>query len=269
MNDQKDKQQKAPASSPMGGRGRMSYIEKPQDFKGTMKKLLKYLKPYQWKIISAGMMAITASLISVLGPWLLGLITSEVADAFKTNIPGERLQIGMIDVIWGIELSIGEVALVIVGIYILAAFFNYFQSFMLIGMTQNLTYSMRRELSSKINRLPLKYFDDQQFGDILGRVTNDVETINATLTQSVSEIFRSIALILGIFVIMFLLSPILTGIVLLTTISSLLIARRFVKLSQGYFRSQAKSYGELNGHIEETYSGHTIVKAFNHQKKSY
>lgn len=269
MNDQKDKGQKASTASPMGGRGRMSYIEKPQDFKGTMKKLLKYLKPYQLKIISAGIMAITASLLSVLGPWLLGLITSEVAEAFKVQTPGEALPIGLIQVIGNIELSIGEVALLISAIYILAAFFNYLQTFMLIGMTQNLTYTMRRELSSKINRLPLKYFDNQQFGDILGRVTNDVETINQTLTQSVSEIFRSIALILGTFVIMFLLSPILTGIVLVTTVSSLFIARRFVKLSQGYFRSQAKSYGELNGHIEETYSGHTIVKAFNHQKKSY
>lgn len=269
MNDQKDKNQKAPASGPMGGRGRMSYIEKPQDFKGTMKKLFAYLKPYKWKIITAAFMAVTASLLSVLGPWLLGLITSEVADAFKASTPGQPLQIGLIKVIGSLELSIGEIALVISTIYILAAFFNYFQSFMLIGMTQNVTYSMRRELSSKLNRLPLKYFDDQQFGDILGRVTNDVETINATLTQSVSEIFRSITLILGTFVIMFILSPILTGIVLVTTISSLLIARRFVKLSQGYFRSQAKSYGELNGHIEETYSGHIIVKSFNHQKQSY
>lgn len=269
MNDQKDKHQKAPASSPMGGRGRMSYIEKPQDFKGTMKKLFAYLKPYKWKIITAALMAVTASLLSVLGPWLLGLITSEVADAFKASTPGQPLQIGLIKVIGSLELSIGEIALVISTIYILTAFFNYFQSFMLIGMTQNVTYSMRRELSSKLNRLPLKYFDDQQFGDILGRVTNDVETINATLTQSVSEIFRSITLILGTFVIMFILSPILTGIVLVTTISSLFIARRFVKLSQGYFRSQAKSYGELNGHIEETYSGHIIVKSFNHQKQSY
>jgi len=168
MNDQKDKNQKAPVSSPMGGRGRMSYIEKPQDFKGTMKKLFQYLKPYKWKILIAGFMAITASLLSVLGPWLLGLITSEVADAFKQSVPGQPLPLGLINVIGNLELSIGEVALVISGIYILAAFFNYFQSFMLIGMTQNLTYSMRRELSSKINRLPLKYFDDQQFGAIFG-----------------------------------------------------------------------------------------------------
>lgn len=256
---------KTSSSSPVmrGPRG-MNYLEKPQDFKGTMIKLLRYLKPYAGRIFFAGFMAIIASLMTVLGPWLLGLITSEVADAYT----GGRA-IGMIDVVFGISLSIGEIALVIAGIYVMSAGFNYLQAFMLIGMTQNLTYSMRRELSSKINTLPLKYFDDQSVGDILGRVTNDVETINGTLTQSLSEIFRAITLLIGIFVIMFLLSWPLALIVVVTTIMSLLVARKFVKLSQGYFRQQAKSYGEMTGHIEETYSGHVVVKVFNHQNKAY
>ncbi|MBE0701231.1 MAG: ABC transporter ATP-binding protein, partial [Acholeplasmataceae bacterium] len=248
-----------------GPRG-INYLEKPQDFKGTMKKLIVYLRPYYGKVFTAGFMAITASLLSVLGPWLLGLITSEVSEAFKqTPFTG----IGMIGIIGNFSLSLGELALVIVGIHLMAALLNYFQGFMLIGMTQNLTYSMRRDLSSKINRLPLKFFDSQSFGDILGRVTNDVETINMTLTQSVSEIFRSIALLTGIFIMMFILSPILSVVVVTTTLISLLIARKFVKLSQGYFRKQAKSYGDLSGHIEETYNGHTVVKVFNHQEKSY
>ncbi len=264
MNQNNQKKSNESRQPVMGRRHGMSYIEKPQDFKGTMKKLGNYLKPYQFKIILAALMAITASLLSVLSPWLLGLITSEVARAFKASEP-----IGLISIVGSIKLSIGELALVIISTYLLSSLFNYLQAFLLIGMTQNLTYSMRKELSAKINRLPLKFFDTQQFGDILGRVTNDVETINATLTQSISEIFRSITLIIGIFIMMFILSPILTGIVLITTILSLSTARYFVKLSQGYFRKQAKSYGELNGHIEETYSGHTVVKVFNHQKKSY
>jgi ATP-binding cassette, subfamily B, multidrug efflux pump len=261
-NQQKPKES---TSRPMmrGPRG-INYIEKPQDFKGTMKKLLKYLKPYKLKIITAGTMAIIASVLSVLSPWLLGLITSEVSDAFMESRP-----MGLIAVAFGLELSLGEITLLIAIIYLLASLFNYFQSFMLIGMTQNLTYSMRRELSQKINLLPLKYFDDQSFGDILGRVTNDVETINGTLTQSISEIFRSIALLIGIFVMMFVLSVPLALIVVLTTILSLWVARKFVLLSQGYFRAQAKSYGELNGHIEETYSGHAVVKVYNHQERSY
>jgi ATP-binding cassette subfamily B protein len=265
MQQQKNNKQNETKRAPMGGmRGGMRYIEKAQDFKGTMRRLIKYLKPYRMRIFFAGIMAVTASLLSVLSPWLLGLITSEVARAYTQGD-----SIGAIKLINGISLSLGEISLFIAGIYLLSSLFNYLQSFLLIGMTQNLTYSMRKELSTKINRLPLKYFDSQQFGDILGRVTNDVETINGTLTQSISEIFRSITLIIAIFVMMFLLSPILTGVVFITTILSLFAASRFVKLSQGYFRKQAKSYGELNGHIEETYSGHTVVKVFNHQEASY
>ena len=251
-----------------GPRG-MTYMGKPQDFKGTMKKLLHYLRPYAFQVIGAGLMAITAALLSVLGPWFLGLITSEVARAYQAaNGVFESIEFGLIHIIWGINVSIGELALIIVGVHVLSAGFNYLQSFLLIGMTQHLTYGMRRELSAKINKLPLKYFDNQQFGDLLGRVTNDVETINTTLTQSIAEIFRSIALIIGIFVIMIFLSLSLTAVALVTTILSFIAVRKFVKLSQGYFRKQASSYGELAGHIEETYSGQTVIKIFNHQSKS-
>lgn len=267
MNQQQKKQETK--TQPMMGRGRGSYTEKPQDFKGTMKKLLTYLRPYRLRIIASAFMAISASLLTVLAPWLLGLITSEVARAYKAATDLSDISFGLIRVIGTLRLSIGEIALFIALTHTLSAFLNYFQSFVLIGMTQNLTYSMRRELSSKLNKLPLKYYDSQQFGDILGRVTNDVETINGTLTQSLSEIFRSLTLFIGIFVIMILLSLPLTGVILITTILSLYTVRKFVKLSQGYFRSQAKSYGELTGHIEETYSGHTVVKVFNHQEKSY
>ena len=268
-NQQQKKSEETKAPMMRGPRG-MVYAGKASDFKGTMRKFLKYLRPYRFQIMIAGFMAITASLLSVLAPWFLGLITSEVARAYvAASGEFDALQFGLVEIIFGIRLSIGEIALSVVLIHILSALLNYFQSFLLIGMTQNLTYSMRRELSAKLNTLPLKFFDKEQFGDLLGRMTNDVETINATLTQSISEIFRSIALILGIFVIMSLLSLPLMAIVLVTTIGSLIAARQFVKLSQKYFRSQAKFFGELNGHIEETYSGHTVVKVFNHQKKSH
>ncbi len=265
MNQQNNKKGSEKTPKPMmGRRGMSSYIEKPQDFKGTLLKLAKYLKPYKAKIFLAGFMAVSASLVAVLAPWLLGLITSEVAGAFTTGRP-----LGLINVIGNINLSIGELALVIAATFLISASFNYLQSFILIGMTQNLTYSMRKELSSKINRLPLKYFDSQQFGDILGRVTHDVETINATLSQSISELFRAVTLVIGIFVMMSLLSLTLTGIVLITTVISLLVAKTFVKMSQRYFRKQAKSYGELNGHVEETYGGHTVLKVFNNHPHYY
>jgi ATP-binding cassette subfamily B protein len=269
MNQDKDRasaQQPRPALR--GPRG-MTYMGKPQDFKGTMKKLLKYLRPYRFQVIGAGLMAITAALLTVLGPWFLGLITSEVARAYEAaNGVFSNIEFGLIHIIWNVNVSLGELALLIVTVHVLSAGFNYLQAFLLIGMTQNLTYGMRTELSAKINRLPLKYFDNQQFGDLLGRVTNDVETINVTLTQSIAEIFRSIAMIIGIFAIMMFLSLPLTGVALVTTILSFITVRQFVKLSQGYFRKQASSFGEMTGHIEETYSGQTVIKIFNHQKSS-
>lgn len=267
MNQQQ--QQRKDQPRPMMGPRGMNYLGKPQDFKGTMKKLGAYLKPYAPRIFLAGFMAITAALLSVLGPWFLGLITSEVARAYKAaSGVFENITFGQITIIGSLSVSMGEMALLIVIVHLLSALFNYFQSFLLIGMTQHLTYGMRKELSAKLNKLPLKYFDNQQFGDILGRVTNDVETINQTLTQSIAEIFRSIALILGIFAIMIFLSIPLTLVALVTTILSFIAVSRFVKLSQGYFRKQAKSFGELTGHIEETYSGQTVIKIFNHEEQA-
>lgn len=264
MSQQKPSNQKRTNQPMFGPRGAGSYLEKPQDFKGTMKKLAVYLKPYYAHIITAAILAIISSILTVVGPYLLGLMVNELSDAYK-----ETRAVGLISIGFGIDLSLGELALTLVGVHSLAGFFGYLQSYMLIGMTQNLTYMMRKDLSSKINRLPLKYFDDQSFGDILGRVTNDVETINATLSQTISEVLRGIALLIGIIVAMYLISWILATIVLFTTILSLLVTRRFVKLSQGYFRKQARSSGQLNGHIEETYGGHAVVKVFNHQEKAY
>ncbi len=268
QNREKPTSQEQPRPMMRGPRG-MSYTGKAQDFKGTMKKLLKYLRPYRFQVLTAGLMAITAALLSVLGPWFLGLITSEVARAYEAanGVFGD-IQFGLITIIGNFKVSMGELALMIVAVHILSALFNYFQSFLLIGMTQHLTYGMRKELSSKINRLPLKFFDKEQFGDLLGRVTNDVETINTTLTQSIAEIFRSIAMIFGIFTIMIFLSLPMTAVALITTTLSFITVRQFVRLSQGYFRKQAKSFGELTGHIEETYSGQTVIKIFNHQQKS-
>jgi ATP-binding cassette subfamily B protein len=243
-------------------------FEKASDFKGTMKKLSSYIKPYQVKIYLSGILAVIASVMNVLTPWLLGLITTVVANAYKAGeFIGQTPT--LIIPLFGNTYTLSEFALLIAIIYLVGAFLNYFQAFLLIGTTQNLTFQMRRELADKINKLPLQFFDNEQSGDILSRMTNDVETINMTLTQSISEIFRSITLFVGIFVMMIILSPILTLIVLVTTVLSLYTVKKFVMLSQIYFRKQAFSNGQLNGHIEETYSGHMIVKVFNHQEKSY
>ena len=254
-------------SRPMfGGRG-MNY-EKAADFKGTMKKLGSYIKPYQFKIYLSGLLAVIASLLTVLTPWLLGLITTNVAESYKAGLFVDQTPTIIIE-LFGRSFLLREFALWIAAIYLLGAFLNYFQAFLLIGTTQNITFQMRKDLANKINKLPLQFFDSEQSGDILGRMTNDVETINATLSQSIAEIFRSLTLFFGIFAMMIILSPILTLIVFVTTILSLSAVRKFVKLSQGYFRKLAFSNGQLNGHIEETYSGHMVVKVFNHQEKSY
>lgn len=248
------------STPPPGRRGR-GYVEKPQNFGETMGKLSKYLKPHYFAISMSAIMAITASLLTVLGPWLLGLITSEVFDAYKESRALGLIAIGSI-----VEVNISVMAIILVSIYFLSSLFNYLQAFLLIVMTQNLTYGMRIDLAQKINKLPLSYFDTEPFGDILSKVTNDVETINMTLSQSLSEIFRGITMIIAIIVMMFLLQWILALIVLVTTVSSFLVARFFVKKSQRYFRMQAQSYGQLTGHIEEVYSGHSVVKIFDYQK---
>ncbi len=143
-----------------------------------------------------------------------------------------------------------------------------FQAYLLIGMTQDVTYQMRQEIAVKLNRLPLSYFDSQSFGDVLGRSTNDVETISQTLNQSLSEVFRAVTLLLGVMIIMFVLNWILALVVLSTTIVSFYVARIFVKLSQKFFRKQAKATGDMSGHVEEMFNGHRIVKVFNYQEKA-
>jgi ATP-binding cassette subfamily B multidrug efflux pump len=270
MNAQNQKNKTASTQArPAFGGGRGMNFEKASDFKGTMKKLGRYIRPYRFKIAFSGILAMIASLMNVVTPWLLGLITTSVADAYKSGLFQNGNNPIITISLFGQTLSMAQLALWIASIYLVGAVLNYIQAFLLIGTTQNLTYQMRIELSEKINRLPLQFFDDEQSGDILGRMTNDVETINLTLSQSIAEIFRSITLFVGIFVMMIVLSPILTLIVTITTAFSLIAVKKFVKLSQVYFRKQAASYGQLNGHIEETYSGHMIVKVFNHQEKSY
>lgn len=256
-----------PTVGPSRGPGRgpvRGYVSKPKEFKKTMKRLLVYLRPFYPQIMTAAVLSIIAAILSVLAPWLLGLITSEISDAFEA-----RRVLGNIHLPFNMSVSIIQLSILIVSIYVFSGIFNYLQSFLLVGMTQHLAYQMRKDLARKINRLPLGYFDKHEKGDILSRVTNDVETINQTLSQSAAEIFRAITLVIGILVIMYLLSWILATIVVITTTIALFASRKFVKLSQGYFRKQAQYNGQLNGHIEEAFNGHAIIKIYSHQETSY
>lgn len=261
MNRPVKKPEKSTATFSRWNRG--GYIEKPQNFKKSIKKLFNYLKPYSPQIIFSGSMSILSSLLTVIAPWLLGLMTTEIAEAFIQN-----RSVGSIYITSQIALTIPSLALIVLLGYSLGGILAYLQSFILTGMTQNLTFEMRKEIAKKINNLPLSHFDKQSFGDVLGRSTNDIETISATINQSLSEVFRAVTLLLGVLIIMFVLNWLLALVVIFTSIVSFLVAAIFVKLSQKYFRSQAKSVGDMSGHVEEMFNGHRIVKVFNHQKKA-
>lgn len=261
MNRPVKKPEKSTATFSRWNRG--GYIEKPQNFKKSIKKLFNYLKPYSPQIIFSGSMSILSSLLTVIAPWLLGLMTTEIAEAFIQN-----RSVGSIYITSQLALTIPSLALIVLLGYSLGGILAYLQSFILTGMTQNLTFEMRKEIAKKINNLPLSHFDKQSFGDVLGRSTNDIETISATINQSLSEVFRAVTLLLGVLIIMFVLNWLLALVVIFTSIVSFLVAAIFVKLSQKYFRSQAKSVGDMSGHVEEMFNGHRIVKVFNHQKKA-
>ena len=261
MNRPVKKPEKSTATFSRWNRG--GYIEKPQNFRKSIKKLFNYLKPYSPQIIFSGSMSILSSLLTVIAPWLLGLMTTEIAEAFIQN-----RSVGSIYITSQLALTIPSLALIVLLGYSLGGILAYLQSFILTGMTQNLTFEMRKEIAKKINNLPLSHFDKQSFGDVLGRSTNDIETISATINQSLSEVFRAVTLLLGVLIIMFVLNWLLALVVIFTSIVSFLVAAIFVKLSQKYFRSQAKSVGDMSGHVEEMFNGHRIVKVFNHQKKA-
>lgn len=261
MNRPVKKPEKSTATFSRWNRG--GYIEKPQNFKKSIKKLFNYLKPYSPQIIFSGSMSILSSLLTVIAPWLLGLMTTEIAEAFIQN-----RSVGSIYITSQLALTIPSLALIVLLGYSLGGILAYLQSFILTGMTQNLTFEMRKEIAKKINNLPLSHFDKQSFGDVLGRSTNDIETISSTINQSLSEVFRAVTLLLGVLIIMFVLNWLLALVVIFTSIISFSVAIIFVKLSQKYFRSQAKSVGDMSGHVEEMFNGHRIVKVFNHQKKA-
>ncbi len=241
---------------------RNRYSEKPKNFSHTINRLLSYLSKDIILIIFAGFIAVIAALMGVLTPYLAGKALTLV----KYIYDGEEALVS----IFSFLPLFNFVTLIIVIILtaLLTSLFNYLQSFLLIGMTQRLTYKMRIDLTTKVNSLPLKFFDKYKYGDILSRITNDVDMINQTLTQSISEIFRAITLVTSILVIMFLMSWELALITTGSVIISLIVAGIFVKISQKYFVRAAKSTGDMTGHVEEVFHGHQVVKIYNYQDKA-
>lgn len=255
------RRQQGPRRGPFGGGpGMMRGGEKARDFKGTMKKLLHYLSPYKVSFIIVFVFAIASTVFNIIGPKILGKATTKLFEGVVGQIAGTGNGIDFV--------YIGNILMLLVGLYIASALFSFMQGWMMTGVSMKIIYRLRKEISEKINRLPLRYFDSTSQGEVLSRVTNDVDTVSQTLNQSLTQIITSVIMMVGVLVMMFSISWIMTLVVLIVLPISALFISFIVKRSQKYFAQQQEYLGHVNGHVEEMFGGHIVVKAFNGEKKS-
>ena len=301
------KRQQVRMGGPMGG---MGTGEKAKDFKGTVKKLIKYLSDFRWQMLMVLVFAIGSTIFAIASPKILGGATNQIVDdyanmkayeAITSKLPkGVSLPAGttgadvlkrlpnkseiekqipssQLESIKKLDLSrrpefhfdaIWRIIILLVGLYVLSTIFRYIQTWIMTQVTQTVTFRMRQQLSEKINRLPLSYFDKQTYGEVLSRITNDVDTISQTLNQSLSQIITSTVTVLGILAMMFSISWQMSLVALLVLPLAGGVITLIAKSSQKQFLRQQTQLGELNGHIEEMYSGHQVMRVFNGQKKS-
>ena len=237
----------------MGGRHGMS-TEKAKDFKGTMKKLMGYLTQYKIGLLLVVIFAIGSTIFNIAGPKILGKATTELFHGLISKVSG------------GSGIDFDKIAKILIGLmclYVCSALFSFIQGYIMTGVSQKLTYRMRKEISEKIDRLPMGYFDKMTHGEILSRITNDVDTLSQSLNQSATQVITSVATIIGVLVMMLSISPLMTVIAILILPLSMGLIGMIVKRSQRYFKEQQAYLGYVNGQVEEVYGGHNIVKAFN------
>jgi len=245
----------------MGGPpGMLRGGEKAHDFKGTMSKLLRYLAPYKWSFVIVVIFAVAATIFTIVGPKILGKATTKLFEGVMAQISGTGSGFDFV--------GIGNILLLVGGLYIVSAGFSLIQGWILNNVSMKVTYGFRKEISEKINRLPLRYFDSTNQGEVLSRVTNDVDTVSQTLNQSMTQIISSVITMLGVLVMMLSISWIMTLITLIILPLSTIFIRFIVKRSQKYFKQQQDYLGHVNGHVEEMFSGHIVMKAFNGEKRS-
>ncbi|MFW9991371.1 MAG: ABC transporter ATP-binding protein [Candidatus Odinarchaeota archaeon] len=248
---------------PMRGRGpmgrRMVKGPKARDFKGTMKKLVNYMSSYKKAFVVVFIFAIASTAATIIGPKILGNATTKLFEGVMAQIRGT----GSIDFDY-----IGLILLVTLGLYLLSAFFSSISGWIMADVSTNITYRFRRDISEKINHLPLKYFDGTTQGEVLSRITNDVDTINQTLSQSLTQIVRSVVTVIGVLIMMLTISWMLTMVALVTIPLSMIIMGLVIGKSQKYFKQQQDYLGHVNGHVEEMYGGHVVMKSFNGEEKS-
>ncbi|MBN2073437.1 MAG: ABC transporter ATP-binding protein [Actinobacteria bacterium] len=234
--------------------------EKPRNFKATMVKFMKYINEFKIPVLVVMVFAVVSTVFAIVGPKIIGRATTSLYEGVIGQITGTGS---------GIDFGyIGNIILIAAGLYVISALFSYIQGWIMSGVSMKITYRLRKDISQKINRLPLKYFDSTTQGEVLSRVTNDVDVINQTLNQSLTQIITSVTMVLGVLIMMFTISWIMTLVTLLIVPFSYVIIMVVVRRSQKFFKQQQDYLGHVNGHVEENYGGHIVVKAFNGEKKS-
>ncbi|CEK33056.1 ABC transporter-like protein,Probable multidrug resistance ABC transporter ATP-binding/permease protein YheH,cyclic beta-1,2-glucan ABC transporter,ABC-type bacteriocin/lantibiotic exporters, contain an N-terminal double-glycine peptidase domain,lipid A export permease/ATP-binding protein MsbA,ABC transporter transmembrane region [[Clostridium] sordellii] len=233
--------------------------QKAKDFKGTLKRLIMYLKTYKSSITLVIIAAILSSIFSIVSPKILGQATTKIFEGVMLKAKGQ----GRIDFAF-----IYKVLIILVILYIISSIFNYMQQYIIVSVAQKTVYDMRQDIYNKLNRLPLNYFDTHTYGEVLSKVTNDIDNISSTLQQSMTQLITSIVTIVGVVIMMLTISPIMTLVTVLTIPLGILFVKPIISRSQSYFIKQQNIIGNLNGHIEEVYTGHEIIKSFNREKKS-
>ncbi len=237
------------------GRGPMAF-QKPKDFKGSFRKLVHYSAPYRIPILAVIIFAVFSTVFSIVGPKVLSKATTEIFTGLMAKLGGTG----------GIDFTkIGQILLVVLFLYIVSSVFSFLQGWLMSGVTQKICFRMRREISEKINRMPMKYFESKTVGEVLSRITNDVDTLGQSLNQSITQLITSVCTVVGIIIIMLTIHPLMTLIAVLVIPLSVLVMGLVIKFSQKYFRAQQKYLGIINGQVEETFSGQDVIRAFNRE----
>ena len=233
---------------------------KAKNFKGTTKKLIKnYLSKYKFAFFIIILFAVVSTIFNIVGPKILGNATTEVFNGIMGKLSGGA----------GINfVKIRNILFTLLGLYVLSTIFGIIDGFVMTHVAQNVTYKLRNDMAEKLNKLPMKYFDKKTNGEVLSIITNDIDTLSQNLNESITQIIRSVCTVLGIIIMMLSISKIMTLVSLIILPISVFIVKIIVKKSQKYFKKQQDFLGHVNGQVEEIYSGHTIVKAFNRRRRS-
>ena len=254
MADNKSYKQTPRRRGPGGG---MAPAEKAKNFKGSISKLMQYIGRYKIAILAVMIMAAASTVFTVIGPKVLGKATTGLSEGLMKKITGTG----------GIDFSyIGRILIIVLCLYACSAIFSFIQGWIMTGVSQKVCYRLRKEISEKINRMPMKYFESRTYGEVLSRITNDVDTLGMGLNQSITTIITSVATMIGVLVMMLSISPLMTIIAIVILPISVGLVSFVVKKSQSYFKTQQEYLGHINGQIEETYGGHMVVKSFNKEK---